>query len=129
MADAPDRAAPLAAVRVLNLGTRWPGRVAAMLLADQGADVVEIVRPGREAHAVDPAAGPREASGRDRPQGRGGGVRVPAGIARPRPTWCWRTCAREPPPPSVWTTATLDGGRGRSRPRLPPRLRRGRPDA
>ena len=46
--------APLASVRVLNLGTRWPGRVAAMLLADQGADVVEIVRPGREAHAVDP---------------------------------------------------------------------------
>ena len=54
MADAPDRAAPLAAVRVLNLGTRWPGRVAAMLLADQGADVVEIVRPGRETHAADP---------------------------------------------------------------------------
>ena len=49
-----ERAAPLASVRVLNLGTRWPGRVAAMLLADQGADVVEIVRPGREAHAVDP---------------------------------------------------------------------------
>ena len=48
------RTAPLASVRVLNLGTRWPGRVAAMLLADQGADVVEIVRPGREAHAVDP---------------------------------------------------------------------------
>ena len=49
-----ERAAPLASVRVLNLGTRWPGRVAAMLLADQGADVVEIVRPGRETHAVDP---------------------------------------------------------------------------
>lgn len=54
MTDAPDRAAPLAGVRVLNLGTRWPGRVAAMLLADQGADAVEIVRPGREAHAADP---------------------------------------------------------------------------
>ena len=53
-ADVPDRAAPLAGVRVLNLGTRWPGRVAAMLLADQGADVVEIVRPGRESHAADP---------------------------------------------------------------------------
>ena len=52
--DTPDRVAPLAGVRVLNLGTRWPGRVAAMLLADQGADVVEIVRPGRESHAVDP---------------------------------------------------------------------------
>ena len=54
MADAPDRTPPLAGVRVLNLGTRWPGRVAAMLLADQGADVVEIVRPDRESHAVDP---------------------------------------------------------------------------
>ena len=49
-----ETAAPLAAVRVLNLGTRWPGRVAAMLLADQGADVVEIVRPGRASHPVDP---------------------------------------------------------------------------
>ena len=49
-----ERVAPLASVRVLNLGTCWPGRVASMLLADQGADVVEIVRPGREAHAVDP---------------------------------------------------------------------------
>ena len=48
-----ERAAPLASVRVLNLGTRWPGRVAAMLLADQGADVVEIVRPGRATHTVD----------------------------------------------------------------------------
>lgn len=46
--------APLSSVRILNLGTRWPGRVAAMLLADQGADVVEIVRPGRAPHAVDP---------------------------------------------------------------------------
>ena len=53
-ASGQERAAPLASVRVLNLGTRWPGRVAAMLLADQGADVVEIVRPGRAAHAVDP---------------------------------------------------------------------------
>ena len=49
-----ERTAPLEAVRVLNLGTRWPGRVAAMLLADQGADVVEVVRPGREGHPVDP---------------------------------------------------------------------------
>ena len=53
-APAHEFAAPLASVRVLNLGTRWPGRVAAMLLADQGADVVEIVRPGREVHTADP---------------------------------------------------------------------------
>ena len=38
---------PLSGVRVMNLGTGWAGRVAAMLLADQGADVVEIIRPGR----------------------------------------------------------------------------------
>ena len=54
IASGQERAAPFASVRVLHLGTRWPGRVAAMLLADQGADVVEIVRPGRETHAVDP---------------------------------------------------------------------------
>jgi crotonobetainyl-CoA:carnitine CoA-transferase CaiB-like acyl-CoA transferase len=44
---------PLAGVRVLNIGTGWAGRVAAMLLADQGADVVEIVRPGRAEHPCD----------------------------------------------------------------------------
>ncbi len=45
---------PLSGVRVVNIGTGWAGRVAAMLLADQGADVVEIIRPGRAAHACDP---------------------------------------------------------------------------
>jgi crotonobetainyl-CoA:carnitine CoA-transferase CaiB-like acyl-CoA transferase len=38
---------PMHGVRVLNLGGIWAGRVAAMLLADQGAEVVEINRPGR----------------------------------------------------------------------------------
>ena len=33
-------------VKILNLGTRWAGRVASMLLADQGAEVIEIIRPG-----------------------------------------------------------------------------------
>ena len=42
------KAAPLQGVRVLNLGGVWAGRVAAMLLADQGAEVVEIARPNRE---------------------------------------------------------------------------------
>ena len=45
---------PLSGVRVVNIGTGWAGRVAAMLLADQGADVVEIIRPGRAAEACDP---------------------------------------------------------------------------
>jgi crotonobetainyl-CoA:carnitine CoA-transferase CaiB-like acyl-CoA transferase len=39
--------APMHGVRVLNLGGIWAGRVASMLLADQGADVIEISRPGR----------------------------------------------------------------------------------
>ena len=46
--------APLCNVRVINIGTGWAGRVASMLLAEQGADVVEIVRPGRAAHPCDP---------------------------------------------------------------------------
>jgi len=45
---------PLCNVRVINIGTGWAGRVASMLLADQGADVIEIVRPGRAAHPCDP---------------------------------------------------------------------------
>ena len=39
---------PLENVKVLNLGSRWAGRVAATLLADQGAEVIEIVRPGED---------------------------------------------------------------------------------
>jgi len=38
---------PLSGIRVLNLGGIWAGRVASMLLADQGAEVIEINRPGR----------------------------------------------------------------------------------
>src|ERR1700736_903255 len=37
--------APLAGVRVLSLGGKWAGRLASMLLADQGADVIEINNP------------------------------------------------------------------------------------
>lgn len=53
-ADSNRKWAPLHQVRVLNIGTAWAGRVASMLLADQGADVVEVLRPGRELHACDP---------------------------------------------------------------------------
>ena len=52
--DVREKAPPLAAARVVNLGAHWPSRVASMLLADQGADVIEIVRPGRPAHLADP---------------------------------------------------------------------------
>jgi crotonobetainyl-CoA:carnitine CoA-transferase CaiB-like acyl-CoA transferase len=37
--------APLAGVRVLSLGGIWAGRLASMLLADQGAEVIEINNP------------------------------------------------------------------------------------
>ncbi|MDN7179238.1 CoA transferase [Caballeronia sp. SEWSISQ10-4 2] len=39
--------APLRGIRVLNLGGIWAGRVAAMLLSDQGADVIELNRSQR----------------------------------------------------------------------------------
>ncbi len=45
--------APLAGIRVANLGSGWAGRLASMLLADQGADVLEIVKPGRDAKPFD----------------------------------------------------------------------------
>ena len=45
--------APLAGIRIVNLGSGWAGRLASMLLADQGADVLEIVKPGRESRPVD----------------------------------------------------------------------------
>ena len=46
-------ARPLGGVRVLNLGGAWAGRIAGLLLADQGADVIELVRPGRAPHRAD----------------------------------------------------------------------------
>jgi crotonobetainyl-CoA:carnitine CoA-transferase CaiB-like acyl-CoA transferase len=46
-------AAPMRGVRVLNLGGVWAGRLAAMLLADQGAEVIEINAPGRVPHPED----------------------------------------------------------------------------
>jgi crotonobetainyl-CoA:carnitine CoA-transferase CaiB-like acyl-CoA transferase len=46
--------APLDGIRVINIGGAWAGRVAAMLMADQGADVIEIRRPGHQAGGADP---------------------------------------------------------------------------
>ena len=45
---------PLSHIRVLNIGIAWAGRVASMLLAEQGAEVIEVVRPGRKSHPADP---------------------------------------------------------------------------
>ena len=56
-ADIINTSAPLQHVRVLHLGVAWAGRVTSMLLADQGADVVEVLRPGHEPHACDPLLG------------------------------------------------------------------------
>lgn len=49
--------APLTGIRVLNYGGLWAGRVAAVLLADQGAEVIEIQRPGREQRSEDALLG------------------------------------------------------------------------
>ncbi|MFJ6755715.1 MULTISPECIES: CaiB/BaiF CoA transferase family protein [unclassified Streptomyces] len=46
---------PLAGLRVVELAGIGPGPFAAMLLADLGADVVRVDRPGGGALAVDPA--------------------------------------------------------------------------
>ncbi|WP_351230805.1 CaiB/BaiF CoA-transferase family protein [Streptomyces sp. NPDC002133] len=46
---------PLAGVRVVELAGIGPGPFAAMLLADLGADVVRIDRPGGAGLAIDPA--------------------------------------------------------------------------
>ncbi|MEU3723999.1 CaiB/BaiF CoA-transferase family protein [Streptomyces sp. NPDC031705] len=48
-------AGPLAGVRVVELAGIGPGPFAAMLLADLGADVVRVDRPGGGGLAIDPA--------------------------------------------------------------------------
>jgi crotonobetainyl-CoA:carnitine CoA-transferase CaiB-like acyl-CoA transferase len=45
---------PLAGVRVIEISTGRVGRIAGMLLADLGADVVTIVAPGRPPRPLDP---------------------------------------------------------------------------
>ncbi|MFF4172923.1 CaiB/BaiF CoA transferase family protein [Streptomyces sp. NPDC001744] len=50
-----DRHGPLTGVRVVELAGIGPGPFAAMLLADLGADVVRIDRPGGNALGIDPA--------------------------------------------------------------------------
>ena len=71
---------PLAGVRVVELAGIGPGPFAAMLLADLGADVVRVDRPGGAGLAVNPAydlTNRNKRSVLDRPQGRR--------RARPRP--------------------------------------------
>src|SRR5688500_5710366 len=46
---------PLGGVRVVELAGIGPGPFAAMLLADLGADVVRVDRPGGPALGIDPA--------------------------------------------------------------------------
>ncbi|MFG1806688.1 CaiB/BaiF CoA transferase family protein [Streptomyces sp. NPDC049040] len=53
--QAPADPGPLAGVRVVELAGIGPGPFAAMLLADLGADVVRVDRPGAPALGVDPA--------------------------------------------------------------------------
>jgi alpha-methylacyl-CoA racemase len=54
-AQAPGRDGPLTGVRVVELAGIGPGPFAAMLLADLGADVVRVDRPGGSALGIDPA--------------------------------------------------------------------------
>ncbi|NJP43796.1 CoA transferase [Streptomyces sp. PRB2-1] len=54
-APAPSGPGPLAGVRVVELAGIGPGPFAAMLLADLGADVVRVDRPGGPDFGVDPA--------------------------------------------------------------------------
>jgi alpha-methylacyl-CoA racemase len=53
--DEPRNPGPLAGVRVVELAGIGPGPFAAMLLADLGADVVRVDRPGGAALGIDPA--------------------------------------------------------------------------
>ncbi|WP_051813613.1 CaiB/BaiF CoA transferase family protein [Streptomyces sp. NRRL S-340] len=57
-AQAPGRDGPLSGVRVVELAGIGPGPFAAMLLADLGADVVRVDRPGGAGLGIDPAADP-----------------------------------------------------------------------
>ncbi|WP_240137157.1 CaiB/BaiF CoA transferase family protein [Streptomyces sp. MUM 178J] len=54
-AETPGTGGPLAGVRVVELAGIGPGPFAAMLLADLGADVVRVDRPGGAGLAIDPA--------------------------------------------------------------------------
>ncbi|MFR0355984.1 CaiB/BaiF CoA transferase family protein [Streptomyces sediminimaris] len=54
-AQTPPGQGPLAGVRVVELAGIGPGPFAAMLLADLGADVVRVDRPGGTGLAIDPA--------------------------------------------------------------------------
>ncbi|MFT3801530.1 MAG: CoA transferase [Burkholderiaceae bacterium] len=47
------RSSPLTGIRVLNLGGSWPGRVASLLLAEQGAEVLEIEKPDKDRQLED----------------------------------------------------------------------------
>src|SRR5690242_21811978 len=51
----PGTEGPLAGVRVVELAGIGPGPFAAMLLADLGADVVRVDRPGGPGLGIDPA--------------------------------------------------------------------------
>ncbi|WUH94969.1 CoA transferase [Streptomyces sp. NBC_00433] len=53
--QAPAAPGPLAGVRVVELAGIGPGPFAAMLLADLGADVVRVDRPGAPALGIEPA--------------------------------------------------------------------------
>jgi crotonobetainyl-CoA:carnitine CoA-transferase CaiB-like acyl-CoA transferase len=62
--DAGPGGAPLAGLRVLDCSTLLPGPLATLLLADAGADVIKVERPGTgdEMRSYRPALGPTSAN-------------------------------------------------------------------
>lgn len=54
----PERSGPLVGVRIIEIDAIGPVPLAAMLLADMGADIVRVARP--------PSAGPGDWEGRGR---------------------------------------------------------------
>ncbi|PAL24232.1 CaiB/BaiF CoA-transferase family protein [Sphingopyxis sp. GW247-27LB] len=66
-------AGPLAGVRIIEIGSIGPGPFAAMMLADHGADVIRIQRPGVEDDSADALLRSRKTLELD--------LKTPAGVA------------------------------------------------
>ena len=104
---------PLEGLRVLELGHIIAGPSAGLLLADLGADVIKVERPGEGDQSRGMPAGhlgqlplpqPQQALDRDRPQGLGGGPRALPAAGRAAPTWSSTTSPTAPSRPSAWAT-------------------------
>ena len=57
-----EKNSPLSGIRVLSYGGIWAGRVASLLLAEQGAEVIEVNRPGYASSQASPLLGREKTS-------------------------------------------------------------------